>query len=367
MVSKRRPIHATNLNFRPVVNNSNNDPKGTKPTSEPTSIREILTLMVLYLCKKSLFFDTNIKVALYLGSLFLISIIADAVTVPKTYLSRSDNIFNKLFVKFAWGWNLTLLIPFVLFTSLIYCCGNRILMLKHHLIRLGIATFFWWFWTTLFNVIEAAYGRCSVLNFDTKAVCLQNGHVWNGLDLSGHCFILIYGSLFAIEETRCIVNWDAIKEFIRLEEYNRSTNDNRNSTNPLRNLSDAQLKHVKHHYEKYTPYIRILFVLIAVFQVLWDIMLVSTMLYYHIMIEKFLGGVAAILTWFITYRVWYSNPCLLPKLPGEGEFKYIKNNTPPVQQTVRSRRRDSLTDQGPLFMGRPIYAKVKEEAQQATR
>lgn len=366
MASRRRPIHATNLNFRPNLNNTNIDTKGTKPTSEPSSVKEIITLMVLYLCKKSLFFDTNLKIGIYLGSLFIISLIADVLTIPKMYLSRSDNIFNKVFVKFAWGWNLILLVPFVILTSLIYCCGNRQKMVKHHLSRLCIATFFWWFWTTLFNIIEAAYGRCGNQIFPTKSECLHNGHLWNGFDLSGHCFILIYGSLFIIEETRCILNWDSIKEYIRIEEYNRLTKDSQNSTNPLRNLSDKQLKHVKYCYERFTPYIRLLLIVIAVFQILWDIMLVCTMLYYHIMIEKFLGGSVAILTWFLTYRVWYPHMKLIPKLPGEGIFKYNKPTSTPVLPGSR-RRRESLTDaQGPLFMGRPIYTKVKPEENSQT-
>ncbi|CAG9855849.1 unnamed protein product [Phyllotreta striolata] len=362
MVSRRRPIHATNLNFRPNLNNISSDPKGTKPTSEPTSVKEILILMVLHVCKKSLFFDTNLKVGIYLACLFVISLIADVLMIPKTYLSRSDNVFNKVFVKFAWGWNLTLLLPFVILTSLIYCCGNKQKILKHHMPRIAIATFFWWFWTSLFNFIEASMGRCANVNFTTKSLCLREGHVWNGFDLSGHSFILIYGSLFLIEETRCIVNWDSIKEYIRLEEHQRQINEEVPKPNPLKNLTNQELKQIKQHYEKFTPYIRLIFILIAIIQVLWDVMLFSTMLYYHIMVEKFLGGALAILTWFFTYRVWYAQPSLLPKLPGEGSFKYIKSTkiTQP-SPTVRSRRKDSLTDMGPLFMGRPIYASVKPE------
>ncbi|XP_023016196.2 acyl-coenzyme A diphosphatase Fitm [Leptinotarsa decemlineata] len=359
MVTKRRPIHATNLNFRPNLNNSNNvEQKGTKPTSEPTSVKEIFILMVLYICKKSLFFNTDLKVCIYLGCLFVISLIADVLTIPKTYLSRSDNIFNKFFVKFAWGWNLTLVLPFVILTSFIYCCGNKQKIVKQHLPRVATATFFWWFWTTLFNFIEASLGRCANNTFNVKADCLQSGSLWNGFDLSGHSFILIYGSLFLVEESRCIMNWDTIKEHIRLEEHNRMIKDNKEKSNPLRHLSEKDLRQVKENYEKFTPYIRLLFVCIAAIQILWDVMLLSTMFYYHIMIEKFLGGALAILTWFFTYRIWYVKPFLIPNLPGEGEFKYMKSSTT-SPTPVRIRRKESLIDQGPRFMGRPIYGNVK--------
>lgn len=124
--TRRKPTsNSTKLNFRPTTSDANADFRGTKPTSEPTSIKEILTLMVLHMCKKSIFFDTNLKVGIYLGVLFLLSLISDVLPMPKSYLARSDNVFNKFFVKFAWGWNLLLIVPFVIFTTYIYCCGQK--------------------------------------------------------------------------------------------------------------------------------------------------------------------------------------------------------------------------------------------------
>lgn len=358
--AKRKSIHSsTHMNFRPSTSDGNVDQRGTKPASNPTSIKEIFTLMVLYVCKKSLFFDTNLKVAIYLGALFFISLLSDVVNMPKTYMSRSDNIFNKYFVKFAWGWNLILLVPFVIFTSYIYCCGQKLRIIRHHLLRIVIATFFWYFWTGLFNYVEATFGRCSNKTFSTKGSCLQAGHLWHGFDLSGHSFILIYGSLLLIEETRAMINWDSIKEHIRLEVHNRSIKESTaTSTNPLRYLTDVEFKNLQFNYEKYTPYIRGLFVTITLFQIMWDVMLVCTMLYYHIMIEKFLGGAFAVLTWFFTYRVWYTHPRLLPKLPGDGVFKYVKKTS--KTPTTTRRRTGSIVNGTvpgtPMFMGRPIYS-----------
>lgn len=355
MATKRRPLH-TKLNFRPNINDSNVEFRGTKPTSGPTSVKETFILMVLYLCKKSLFFDTNLKVAIYLGTLFLLSLIADFAAFPKSYLSRSDNLFNKYFVKFAWGWNLLLLFPFVGLTTYVYCCGQKQRIIKNHVPRICVATFFWWFWTTMFNVVEAAIGRCAQKQFLTKGSCLQAGFLWHGFDISGHSFILVYGSLLLIEETRCMENWDSIKEHLRLERHHRSTKDNSQNLNPLRNLSDSQIDELQLNYQKFTPYIRGLFVTITLFQIMWDVMLVSTMLYYHVMIEKFLGGVLAILTWFFTYRVWYAHPKLIPQLPGEGVFKYIKKKAVKEPPPAARRRTGSITNgRVPTFMGRPIY------------
>ncbi|KAF5270008.1 hypothetical protein FQR65_LT05807 [Abscondita terminalis] len=317
MVNKRKPIHS----------------------SAQTSIKEIATLLVLHMCRKSIFFDTNLKVALYLGSLFAVSLLADVFTIPKCYLSTSNNIFNQYFVKLAWGWNLILLIPYLLLTTVIYCCGQKDRILKHHFMRLIIATFFWWSWTTLFLFIENRYGRCSVKGekFRTRQNCLKAGHLWNGFDISGHSFILIYGSLVLIEETKSIINWDSIKEHIRLEEHYRSTKDSTLKTNPLRSLTDVQFKYLQINYEKLTPYIRGLFIMITVFQVLWDVMLISTMLYFHVMVEKFVGGTN-----------------FLPKMPGDGLFKYIKMKSTNSNSGFLRKRSASLindSNQGLKFKG----------------
>lgn len=163
MATKRRPLRpTTNMNFRPGGPDiSRGDAKGTRPTTQPTSVKEILIMMVMHVCKKTIFFDTNLKVALYLGSLFLISLIGDFLPYPKTYFARSDNLFNVYFVKIGWGWTLLFSVPFLVMTSYTLCCGDMKRLLHHHLPRIAIATFFWFFWTKMFNVIETSYGRCT--------------------------------------------------------------------------------------------------------------------------------------------------------------------------------------------------------------
>lgn len=354
MVAKRKSIHSSHgLNFRPNMGETKPETKGTKPTTNQSSVKEVFIIMVMHICKKALFFDINLKVALYLGSLFLISLIADVVPIPKGYLSRSDNILNQYFVKFAWGWNLLALVPYTMLTSFVYCCGDKQKILKQHIVRIIIATLFWWIWTTAFNIIESTFGRCSMKGepYNSKQRCLKDGHYWNGFDVSGHCFILIYGSLTLIEESRSIINWDAIKDYIRLEEHQRSTKMNAENTNILKNLTPQQFQILKFTYDKYTPYIRGLFIGITLLQILWDVMLVGTMVYHHIMIEKFLGGSMAILTWFFTYKFWYNSPAFLPRLPGEGVFRYNKPKLPPP---VNRKRTGSIVNGQPNFMGRPL-------------
>lgn len=372
MATKRKSATtSTNMNFRPSgFDPQRTETKGTRPTSAPLTVREVLLMMIIHICKKIIFFDVHLKVALYLGSLFLISLIGDFAPYPKTYFSRSDNLFNLYFVKWGWAWTLILSLPYLLLTSFILCGGNRSKMLREHLPRILIATMFWFVWTKFFNFIETFYGRCNVKNFDTKISCLKGGHFWNGFDISGHAFILIYSNLVLIEEARPIVGWENIKEHLRNEEHNRSIRDE-TSSNPMRNLSDDELKNVKILYDKYTPVIRGLFIAMTALQILWDVMLVCTMLYYHKMIEKVLSGLFAILTWFFTYRAWYPINSLLPCNVGQGKFMYQK---PKSQTTIPLRKQSacyvhsnlaststSKTPETPKFMGMPIYTQRATE------
>lgn len=347
MTSRTNYKSYTRMNFN--IQNESPESKGSKPTPEASSVFEVLVLMIMHICKKILFFDTNLKIAVYLGALFLLSLMADSLTFPKSYFSRSDNMFNQYFVKIGWFWTLFLTVPYVLLTSYTTCCGKRRHIATGHLSRLAIATFFWYSWTMIFNVIETKYGRCNMKNIDNKVICLKNGGFWNGFDISGHCFILIYSSLIMIEEAKAINGWERIKDYIRDEKYTRSINDKSVSINPLRKITNEELNILQKSYEKYTPYVRSFLIAITLLQILWDVMLVSTILYYHIMVEKFISGVIAILTWFLTYRIWYTIPNVLPNLPGDGSFKYNKEK---LTSTPTFRKRS--TANGKHFMGMPI-------------
>ncbi|XP_026477936.1 FIT family protein CG10671-like [Ctenocephalides felis] len=356
MATKRKPIHSSpRMNFRPNIG-ENAEAKGTKPTAPPTSMSEVLNLIILHQCRRVIFYNVNLKVGIYLAAVFIISLITDHASIPRTYFSRSNNIFNLYFVKIGWLWTLLLTVPFILLTAYTYCCGNRKQIMKNHLLRLGIATVFWLFFTKSFNYIEVQYGYCKVKGFLTKSTCLRSGHVWNGFDISGHTFLLIYSSLILMEEAKAIIGWESIRDHIRNEEHFRAQQQLQVSSNPLRYLNDNELYTLKTSYSKVTPYIRLLFISMTMLLVLWDVMLVSTMLYFHIMIEKFVAACLAILVWYFTYRYWFAQTKLLPSMPGNGAFKYqqIKKQMPTVN------RKASMTNSSngkaiPKFMGMPLY------------
>lgn len=141
------------LNFRPSSESKKNEKKGTKPLPDPTSIQQILLLMVVHLCRKILFVDPNIKVGIYIILVFFGSILGDVLPIPGSYFSRKDNIFNVYFVKLSWGWTMLAVGSFVYLTSSVYSCGDSS-KVRRHLMRLIIATGVWYFWTNFFVFVE---------------------------------------------------------------------------------------------------------------------------------------------------------------------------------------------------------------------
>lgn len=369
MATKRRPLHPnvqSKLNFRPNVSDNFTkwDAKGTKPLPEPASVQKVILVMLIHVCRKIMFMDTRLKVGLYLATLFIVSLLADVLPFPKTYFARKDNIFNVYFVKVAWGWTLIMSVPFVVLTSSTYCCGRREKILKH-LIRLGVATVLWFFWVRFFSFIETTVGRCNAKGekFQTKSACLEKGLFWQGFDISGHVFILIYSSLVMIEEGRVIIGWEGIDDLLRNEEYSRASNIKEASSSPLRNLNPDDFEVLKFNYQRYTPYVRGLFIGMTLLVILWDVMLLSTMLYFHSMIEKFISGCIAVLVWYVTYNFWYTIPSYLPHMPGEGSFKYRESRT---SRDIPPAKKSKPVDKGqlPKFMGMPLYGLRNEMSQE---
>nr|CAG4635523.1 EOG090X07YX [Artemia franciscana] len=292
---------------------------GTKPLPTPSSIQHVLLLMVVHLCRKYLFIEEHVKICVYLGSIFVGSIISDFAPFPRTYFSRKDNIFNTYFVKLSWAWTLLFVVSFIYMTARVYTCRNWD-MIKRHLLRIVVATGIWYVCTMFFVKVENNYGMCSKpLKINDKYHCTSSGHKWYAFSISGHSFILIYCAMLIKEEAKALIGWDGIKDMIRNEEYSRST-DGKEETQ-LYKLSDEELSNLKDDYSYFTPYIRGVFIGMSLLSILWDIMLISTIMYFHSMIEKFLGGVISILMWFVTYRFWYRRKGISPGLPGEGNVR----------------------------------------------
>ncbi|XP_064640811.1 acyl-coenzyme A diphosphatase FITM2-like [Lineus longissimus] len=291
---------------RRAENFSNQEPKKSIPG--PTNIKQFVIMIVLYICRKSLFLDTKYRIGIYLIGTSAGSMIFDVFAAPGSGFSRKDSFLNVYFAKFSWGWTFLLVGTFVFLTSRIYCCGEIKLVIKH-LSRLLVGTAFWFFWTTGFQHVENATGMCTSTKFSDKKSCSHGGHKWFGFDTSGHAFLLIHCLLIISEEAKSFQNWDKIPVAIE-EETDRPR------------LTEMQLSSAQISYDDLSIYVKWSVVSLTILTALWDIMLLGTIMYYHSMPQKLLGACFAILTWFVTYQFWYTIPGWSPGLPGQGLLRY---------------------------------------------
>lgn len=361
-------------------------PKGTKPVQNPTTIGEIFTKVLIHFCRKVLFVEAKYRLTSYAILLFFASLVTDYMPFPRTYFSNSDNVLNVYFVKYSWGWTLILTGSFMYLTTAAYCCGNRQQILRHFA-RLGIATAVWFIWTNLFSTIENATGQCilakdqgSLYSLKGRRSCVAKGGKWTSFDVSGHAFLLIWCVFFITEEAKAIIGWDSIKEFIRHEEHNRqsllkygssiASPDSFEET-PLKSLADDEFELLKENYGKFDVIAKIVLVVLTVFTLLWDIMIVATALYFHVMIEKVIAGLIAAFMWFVLYRGFYAME-ISPGLPGSGLFKYndvkpgvaaagipvaaqkLNTSFGKPSASAKSNKPREIPDDMPKFMGMPI-------------
>lgn len=286
---------------------------GRRPLPEPTSVASMLLMAVIHVCKKAVLIDPKYKVGVYIGLIFLGSAMMDGgFPFPKSYFSNSRNVMNQYFVKIGWGWTLSLTSAYIYLTASVYCAGNRRLVVNH-MLRMLVATAVWFTFVNLFVYIESSTGSCSMSKIKSRPTCLSKGFRWIGFDISGHCFILIFSHLCIAEELRSLLNWERIADIVRNEQFDEDS--------PIKDLADDQKLAIKTNYDKYTPYIRVLFILLTILAVLWDMMLVATVIYFHTMIQKMLGGIFAIVSWYFIYKVWFPSG-VLPPSPAVGLIKY---------------------------------------------
>ena len=174
---------------------------------------------------------------------------------------------------------------------------------------------------------------------------------------------MIWNNLFILEEAKAYLGWERIKDMLRNEEHKRLSTDLTSSgdskdTTSLSKLKNEEFLHLRSNYKSYTPIVRLLFCVLALFVALWDIMLYFTSLYFHITLEKIIGASIAILVWFLLYKVIYTKNWS-PGLPGEGMFKYVQEKKFKRSDSVLKKYENSQKwtgrDDIPKFMGMPIY------------
>ncbi|OXB71847.1 UNVERIFIED_CONTAM: hypothetical protein H355_008869 [Colinus virginianus] len=230
---------------------------------------------------------------LLLGLVVLGSALKDGELVPETPMRNKRNVLNVYFVKVAWAWTFWLLLPFIGVTTYLFARSKffygptkSVLAALRRLSALLVGTAVWYVCTELFMYIENLTGTCSASSdlseahqlYTTKQDCHQNNGIWNGFDISGHCFLLSYCTLMIVEEM-------AVLEGLSIDR-------------------NARLRVV----------INSLFISLCFLTVIWVFMFLCTTLYFHDFSQKLLGALVGLAAWYATYRVWYLKP-FSPGLP----------------------------------------------------
>ncbi|KAI0980159.1 hypothetical protein GJ496_009291 [Pomphorhynchus laevis] len=177
---------------------------------------KISSAIAMFICKKLIFPGVRVKLQLYGFLIICLSIIRALDMAPiSSFFSNRRNFLNLIFVKFGWGWMLTLCMPFVLLTHSCDQNGSRFNIYNIMLptFRLVIATFIWKLVTGFFTYFEVIFGARCILNrnylvANNKFECKQHGGYWMPfIDLSGHIFLLSYTCFIMSEEAIAIDRW----------------------------------------------------------------------------------------------------------------------------------------------------------------
>lgn len=299
--------------------------KGTKPTSTnqpkkhievtPTGPLGFLNMCLMFVFKRFVFSQTHVKIGIYFGALILCSLLKDFNMLnSRFYLAQKSNFINQYFVKMGWAWTLAVCTPFVIMSSIVYT-GFNLNHIRKHVGRLLVATFIWFTFTSLFDVIDSNTGSCLKGEIKNKLECKSSRNEWvNGFDISGHVFILMHSLFLMLEEVKIFNQWEQFHK--KLEEKLRKDI----TADQLSPESEDAIERAEYWYIKLTPYLKINFIVMALLALLWECMLLTTCLFFHTIMHKLLAACFAVGCWFITYKTWYADKNLLfsPGLPGEG-------------------------------------------------
>ena len=313
MVSPKSYLRSSMPKVNDNLNQASSSPNRSAQTNQikknlncsQQSVLGFFNSFIIYIFKRIVLCPVHIKVGIYLMAIIICSLIKDFKLIPPNYyLSYKQNIFNKYFVKLGWGWTLAVITPFVLMTSSVYNCLNLI-SIKNHLIRIFLATIFWFTFTSIFEYIDNQTGNCALNDFKTKMLCKKNQQEWvNGFDISGHTFLLMHSLFLMNEESVVFSLWTKYY-------------DNLENKEKLESSNERFYKQAKDLHQKVTPFVKLNFIFIGLLSILWEVMLLSTCLFFHTMMHKLLAACCAIGVWFLTYKSWYANQNspLSPGLP----------------------------------------------------
>ena len=302
-------------NLRQSASKSKSKTSGKKKLPEPTHVGHFVSILIMSLCKRVLHIDTAVKIGVYLCGVLIGSVFSDVFALPKSYFSDKKNIFNRMFTSFGFGWTLILLGAYIFLTSFVFTCGNWKEVVRKHLSRLVISTFWWYMLTKTFIYVDSVVGVCSVSSHKRKYDCLKAGRAWLGFDISGHVFLLIHILLTISEEVKSFKAWTNLDLMLKEEDLAFK-----------KNLTEHQISQARISYESLTPYIKIVVLLLTFWTIFCEFMLIITVVYrFHTLTQKVTAAFVSVGCWFITYQLTLeTKSSYLPVKPGECSLNYMK-------------------------------------------
>ena len=240
-----------------------------------------------------LYTQPSVKVRILFVMVIFASAICSISFAPQTCFDDRNNLLNRVFVKFSWGWTLLFLLPVVTLSSYVYEKASKMDVLKN-LLRVAVAHAIWYVLTTVFVLLDHAVGTCSNAAYEYRRECHKSGSLWYGFDISGHTFLLSYCILIITEEA------------IPVSHYVWQQ-----AGNIISSISESiQLQKT---YHIISPIMSILRLYGVILILLSTLMILTTNLYFHTMPEKSLGFIIAVVCWYITYHHMYGAIWLLPQ------------------------------------------------------
>ncbi|KAL7639281.1 UNVERIFIED_CONTAM: hypothetical protein RMT77_009770 [Armadillidium vulgare] len=220
------------------------------------------------------------------------------------FLVGKNSFFNEVFVKFGWGWTLSLILLLRLACMPLH--SNWRQHLRNLLIRVSSLTlFFYLFCQVCFPFIEEYTGRCVKQGIIQENIgkkrCVKMGNSFYSFDISGHSYLMIYCILSIMEESKELIYVLCLGQLVR-KSFSTSAVEKDSSAS---SFPEDEVQNLGKKYSVILPFIVGFSVCTFCLSLLWDIMLVITTLYYHTFIEKFLGTSLAIAMWYIQYHVYF--------------------------------------------------------------
>lgn len=221
-------------------------------------------------------------------TIFVGSILRENEMVPDSFFSNKQNPLNQHFVKWSWGWTLCIMTPFLLALSWARHPG-KLMPPVRCILRLGVLTAMWYFWVEIvMNTVQERTGKCSIESHGDSRACRRGGGRWDGFDISGHSFMLVFIILTTQEELAPF--WHLYETSGVRFTFPSSKGEMR--TVPVLSFLLQILLHL-------------LAIIVSLMQSLSFVMVMATSLYFHDISHKLIGTALAIVSWYLTYRTWF--------------------------------------------------------------